>query len=28
ADTPGAQELLEQFQAQGCRVQVVACDVT
>ncbi|WP_228125840.1 type I polyketide synthase [Alcaligenes faecalis] len=28
ADTPGAQELLEQFQAQGCRVQIVACDVT
>ncbi|MGO3869507.1 MAG: SDR family NAD(P)-dependent oxidoreductase [Alcaligenes sp.] len=28
ADTPGAQELLEQFQTQGCRVQIVACDVT
>lgn len=28
ADTPGAQELLKQFQAQGCRVQIVACDVT
>jgi NADPH:quinone reductase-like Zn-dependent oxidoreductase/acyl carrier protein/ubiquinone/menaquinone biosynthesis C-methylase UbiE len=28
ADTPGAQALLEQFQAQGCRVQIVACDVT
>ncbi|WP_369325954.1 SDR family NAD(P)-dependent oxidoreductase [Alcaligenes nematophilus] len=28
AETPGAQELLKQFQAQGCRVQFVACDVT
>ncbi|MGO3713117.1 SDR family NAD(P)-dependent oxidoreductase [Alcaligenes aquatilis] len=28
ADTPGVQALLEQFQTQGCRVQIVACDVT
>ncbi len=27
-ETPGAQALLEQFQEQGCQVQIEACDVT